>query len=99
MHVVLGRVSIRADSASEWDSQWLERAEGARRFPGWKGAELLVPVDRPNERVIVGWWATREDFDHWRSSSEWESGEEQLRQHQLGSPEIEWHEVRTHLEE
>jgi heme-degrading monooxygenase HmoA len=98
MHVVLGRVIVRSDSAAEWEAKWSARAEGARQFPGGGGAELLMPVDHPDERVIVGWWTTRENFDHWRASPDWEASEQQLQKLQGGAPEIHWYELRSRIE-
>jgi heme-degrading monooxygenase HmoA len=42
-----------------------ERLEAARKPPGWVGAQLLMPLDGLSNRIIVGTWQTRADWEAW----------------------------------
>lgn len=35
--------------------------------PGWVGAQLLLPLDRLDQRVIAGHWQTRADWEAWHN--------------------------------
>jgi heme-degrading monooxygenase HmoA len=91
MDVVLGQVEVLPGMQATWDRDWVARAEGARQFPGWEGAELLTPASGENGRLIVGWWRDRGDFEHWRKSAAWRESEQGLRAMQSSDPVIRWY--------
>jgi heme-degrading monooxygenase HmoA len=44
-----------------------ERLSAAKDQPGWVGGQLLIPLDGLNQRVIVGTWQSRADWEAWHA--------------------------------
>src|SRR3989442_14382495 len=67
MMTIVTRVTLREGSEPEWDGVMRERLAAAREQPGWLGGQLMIPPDGLNQRVIVGCWQTRADWEAWHN--------------------------------
>ena len=59
MMTIVTRVKLKEGTEPEWDAAMSARLSAARHRPGWVSAQLLMPLDALNRRVIVGTWETR----------------------------------------
>jgi heme-degrading monooxygenase HmoA len=65
MVTIVTHVQLKPGSESEWDRTIQERLRVAEGRPGWVAGQLLRPVDKPHDRVIVGTWETRDAWEAW----------------------------------
>lgn len=93
MMTIVTRVKLKQGSEPEWDAAMRERLEGARKQPGWVGAQLLLPLDRLDERVIVGHWQTRADWEAWHNDPLFVETRRRLDGLEVGPRDEWWHEV------
>lgn len=93
MVTVITRVALREGGAAEWDTAMRERLGAARGRRGWLGGQLLMPLDSPDERLIVGTWETREDWEAWHTDEAFRETRERLDELHAERTEITWLEV------
>ena len=60
MMTVITETTLETGQEAQWDQAFQERLAAARQQPGWIGVQLLIPVDDPDRRVVVGTWESRE---------------------------------------
>jgi heme-degrading monooxygenase HmoA len=65
MLTIVTHVHLKNGAGPDWDAAMRARLSTARQRPGWVGGQLLRPADKPDRRVIVGTWRTRDDWDAW----------------------------------
>jgi heme-degrading monooxygenase HmoA len=65
MMTIVTHVQLKPGSESEWDRTIQERLQLAEGRPGWVAGQLLRPVDKPHDRVIVGTWESRDAWEAW----------------------------------
>ncbi len=68
MMTVITETTLEAGQEAEWDQAFQERLAAARQQPGWIGVQLLIPVDAPDRRVVVGTWESREAWEAWHQT-------------------------------
>ena len=95
MMTVITQVTLGAGNESEWDEAMRERLDAAHGAQGWIGGQLLVPVDGPNRRVIVGTWESRGDWEAWHDDEAFLETRKRMEGLQQGPDEMEWFEVIT----
>ena len=104
MMTIVTRVKLREGCEPRWDAAMRERLEAARNQAGWIAGQVAIPVDALDERVIIGTWQTRADWEAWRA--DWEAWHadpkfretrKQLEGLETRPPEEWWHEVVTDL--
>ena len=95
MMTVITRVELKAGTEPEWDEAMRERIEGAHDRPGWIGGQLLIPTEGLNQRVIVGTWETRADWQAWHEDPAFKETRDRMEGLQEGPDEMEWFEVVT----
>jgi heme-degrading monooxygenase HmoA len=93
MVTIITKVTLKEGTEPEWDGIMQERLEAAREQPGWVGAHILVPVDAGNQRVIVGCWESRADWEVWHADEAFQQTRKQLDGLEAGPGEEAWHEV------
>ena len=64
---VITHTVLRVGTEPEWDAAMGERLAAASGRQGWIGGQLLIPLERLNERLIVGTWDTRADWEAWHA--------------------------------
>ena len=95
MMTVITRVELSTGSETEWDEAMWERLKAAHGQTGWVGGQLLVAADQPNQRVIVGTWQSRADWEVWHDDPAFKETRERMEGLQEGSDQMEWFEVIT----
>ena len=65
MMTVITRIKLKQGAEPEWDAAMSQRLEAAKGRAGWVGGQLLMPLDVLSERLIVGTWETRADWEAW----------------------------------
>ncbi len=67
MMTVVTTSTLRSGTEADWDRAMQERFESVRSRPGWISGQLLSPDDGSSTRLIVGTWASREDWESWHA--------------------------------
>jgi heme-degrading monooxygenase HmoA len=93
MMTVITHVTIRQGAEPQWDAAMRERLSAARNHPGWITGQLLIPLDRPNARVIVGTWENRADWEAWHNDSAFLETRKRLDGLETAPSQEQWHEV------
>ena len=87
---VVGRFSLRPGAEATWDAAFQERIEQAASAPGWLGVAAWAPVAEPSERVVVGRWRSKADYETWALTESYLRTKVTLDSCQTGAPDIEW---------
>jgi heme-degrading monooxygenase HmoA len=95
MMTVITRVALNPGAEPEWDEAMRERMDAAYGRPGWIGGQVLIPVEGLNQRVIVGTWETRSDWQSWHEDPAFQETRLRMEGLQAGPDEMEWFEVVT----
>jgi heme-degrading monooxygenase HmoA len=80
MLTVITETTVRVGHEADWDAAYLERAAAARQQTGWVDLHLLVPLDNPQGRVVVGTWRDRDAWERWHTSETFRRTRERLDQ-------------------
>ena len=65
---VISETVLKSGREADWDAAYRERAADARNQEGWVDLHLLVPLDRPTSRVVVGTWRDRASWEKWHDT-------------------------------
>jgi len=90
---VITRVSLKAGSEPEWDKAMQDRLDAAREQPGWVAGQMLTPLDSLNQRVIVGTWKARSDWEAWHEDPAFQETRQRIEELQDAPDQMEWFEV------
>lgn len=93
MMTVITRVSLKVGSEPEWDKAMQDRLDAARKQAGWVGGQMLIPLDGLNQRVIVGTWTTRADWEAWHEDPAFQETRQRMEELQDAPDRMEWFEV------
>ncbi len=93
MMTVITRVALTPGTEAEWDQAMRERLDAANGQPGWISGQMLIPVEGVTQRVIVGTWETRADWQAWHDDPAFLETRQRLEGLQEGPDEMEWFEV------
>ena len=93
MMTVITHVTLRQGSEPDWDAAMRDRLESAQEREGWLGSQLLIPLDAPNQRTVVGTWNTRADWEAWHADEAFLETRERMEGLQEGASEMTWYEV------
>jgi len=93
MMTIVTHVRIKAGQEPVWDAAMRERIEAAKQQPGFVSVQLCIPVDAMNERVIIGTWATRADWEAWHANEAFQQTRTQLEEPNAKTRREWWHEV------
>ncbi|HLJ08966.1 MAG TPA: antibiotic biosynthesis monooxygenase [Acidimicrobiia bacterium] len=99
MMTVITRVSLREGTEPEWDEAMRERLGAARDQPGWVGGQMLIPLEGLNQRIIVGTWMTRADWEAWHDDPAFQETRNRMEELQAQPDEMEWFEVAIEARE
>ena len=91
--MVVTHITLKPGAEPEWDATIRERLAGARTHRGWRGAQVLIPLDGPNRRVIIGSWNTRADWEAWHEDPTFATTRDRLCGLEAAPREMIWHEV------
>ena len=90
---IVTRVTVKEGSEPEWDGVMRERLSAARQQSGWLGGQLLMPLGALNQRVIIGSWRTRADWEAWHNDEAFRETRRRLEGLETAPAEQWWHEV------
>jgi heme-degrading monooxygenase HmoA len=93
MMTVITHVTLRQGSEPDWDAAMRDRLASAQDREGWLGSQLLIPLDAPNQRTVVGTWNTRADWEAWHADEAFLETRERMEGLQEGASEMTWYEV------
>jgi heme-degrading monooxygenase HmoA len=93
MMTVITRTVLREGTEPEWDAAMRERLDAAGGRGGWIGGQLLIPLERLNERLIVGTWDTRADWEAWHSDEAFHDTRLRIEGLEKRPSETNWYEV------
>jgi heme-degrading monooxygenase HmoA len=93
MLTVVTRIHLREGAEPAWDAAFRQRIAGVRDQPGWIGVQLGVPADAPSDRVVIGTWERREDWEAWHATDAFRATGEALEAAEDGDHHETWHEV------
>jgi heme-degrading monooxygenase HmoA len=93
MMTVITRTVLRVGTEPEWDAAMGERLDAANGTEGWIGGQLLIPLDRLNERLIVGTWDTRAHWEAWHADAAFRETRERIEGLAERPSETNWYEV------
>jgi heme-degrading monooxygenase HmoA len=90
---IVSLVALTPGTAAVWDRPMHERLRVAERRPGWIASQLLQPVDKPHDRVIVGTWESREQWAAWHTDATFRETRQRLDGLQARPAQEWWHQV------
>lgn len=93
MMTIVVRVTLKVGTEPEWDAAMRERFEAAKSQEGWIGGQLCMPVERLDQRVIIGTWQTRAHWEAWHNDPAFRETRERLDGLLEEDAETSWHEV------
>lgn len=98
MMSVTTHVRLREGAEPEWDDAMRARLGAAQGRPGWIRGQILMPLDAMNERLVVGTWTTRADWEAWHNDPAFLETRQRLEQLQAKSDDPVWHELIAEVE-
>jgi heme-degrading monooxygenase HmoA len=93
MVTIVTDVRLRQGAEQEWDSIMRERLTAAKTQAGWIGGQLLRPDADGSQRIIVGTWRSREDWERWHDDPEFAETRRNLEGLAVDPGRHQWHEV------
>jgi heme-degrading monooxygenase HmoA len=93
MMTVVTHTEIAEGEEPDWDAAMRERVAAARQQPGFVSVQLCIPVDALNERVVIGTWQTRADWEAWHESGVFAETRERMDRCEVRRKGEWWHEV------
>ena len=93
MMTIVTHVSLKEGVGRDWDAAIRTRLTAARKRPGWVGGQLLRRADKRDQRVIVGTWRTRADWEAWHHDPQFAETRRRLDGLESEPAEHWWHEV------
>jgi heme-degrading monooxygenase HmoA len=70
MMMIVTHVHVKDGAGHDSDATMRMRLSGAKKRPGWLGGQLFRPADKPDRRVMVDTWRTRQRLGSVASRSE-----------------------------
>jgi heme-degrading monooxygenase HmoA len=93
MMTIVTRVTLREGAEPAWDAAMRERLIAARDQAGWIGGQILIPLEGPNRRVLIGTWQTRAHWEAWHNDGTFTATRRRLEGLEADDREEWWHEV------
>jgi heme-degrading monooxygenase HmoA len=93
MMTIVASITVKPGAEPEWDATMRERFDAASQQPGWLGGQLCTPVDGSDQRVIIGTWRSRDDWETWHHDEAFRQTRARLDELQAGPADYRWHEV------
>ena len=90
---VITHVTLTQGSEPEWDDAMRDRLDSAREREGWIGNQLLIPLEAPHRRTVVGTWTTRAAWEAWHNDETFLETRARMDGLQEGPSEVTWYEV------
>jgi heme-degrading monooxygenase HmoA len=93
METIVTHVRIRVGKEDAWDEAFRERVAAACEQPGFVAVQLCMPHGRTNERVVIGTWQSRDDWEAWHDTPEFRQTRHELEEADPERRAEWWHDV------
>src|ERR1700760_2913116 len=93
MMTVVTYVTLKEGVAPEWDTAMRERLDGAKGRAGWVRGQLLMPLEDLGQRVIIGTWQTRANWEAWHQDEAFAKPRQRLAELEAGPSRTSWFEI------
>src|SRR5215475_10326359 len=93
MMTIVTHVHLKEGAGPDWDATMRSRLSAAKKRAGWIGGQFLRPADKPEQRVIVGTWKTRADWEAWHHDPRFAETRQRLDGLESAPAEHWWHDV------
>lgn len=93
MMTVITHITLKQGSEPEWDAAMRDRLDSAQEREGWVGNQLLIPLEAPHQRTVVGTWTTRAAWEAWHTDETFLETRERMEGLQEGPSRMSWYEV------
>jgi heme-degrading monooxygenase HmoA len=93
MKTVMTRVHLQPGHEAEWDAAFRTRVAAAKGQAGFVSAQVCVPADAPEERLVIGTWQSEDDWRQWHETEEFVETRTRLERADKQSGTPIWHEV------
>ena len=90
---IVTHVKIEPGKEPGWDEAFRRRVETAKAQPGWIAVQLAIPADAANERVVIGTWETRADWEAWHATDVFQDTRMLMEGVEVEERRDWWHEV------
>ena len=95
MQTIVTHVVVRDGEQDSWDAALRERVHAAVDQPGFVGVQVATPNEKPNERVIIGTWETREHWQAWHDDEQFRETRRRLEVVDERTTDSAWHDVQV----
>ena len=95
MQTIVTHVVVQDGQQDAWDAALRERVQAAVDQPGFIGVQVAAPTGKPNERVIIGTWDSREDWQAWHDDKQFLETRRQLDVVDEKTKDSAWHDVKV----
>jgi len=92
MMTVVAHIKIAQGQEPDWDAAMRERVVAAQEQRGFVSVQLCIPADALDERVVIGTWESRADWEAWHESEPFRITRERMDRYEI-ERKREWHEV------
>ena len=93
MMTVVTHVKLKEGQEPAWDAAFRERIDAAKAQPGFVAVQLCIPIDAMNERVVIGTWETRADWEAWHATGPFQETRQEMEQAGGKRSRDSWYEV------
>jgi heme-degrading monooxygenase HmoA len=93
MMTVITETTIESGQEPPWDAAFEERLRDVQNQSGWISMQLLIPLDAPNKRVVIGTWQTRAAWEAWHTTETFQRTRKQMDAVKQSSSDDSWYEV------
>lgn len=90
---IVTQIKIAQGQEPAWDAAMRERIAAAKDQSGFVSVQLAIPADAPDERVVIGTWETRADWEAWHENERFRSTRERMDRCEVERKGEWWHEV------
>jgi heme-degrading monooxygenase HmoA len=90
---VITRIKVQQGQEDAWDDVFRSRVEAAKQQEGFVAAHVCVPVEAPDERLVIGTWETEAAWRAWHDDDAFRTTRRRLEQVDEESLSPRWHDV------
>ena len=93
MMTVITETTIEPGQEPQWDEAFQRRLADVQGQRGWLGLQLLIPLDAPNKRVVVGTWENRAAWEAWHATEGFQETRRAMNELDQSDGQERWYEV------
>jgi heme-degrading monooxygenase HmoA len=93
MMTIVTHVRIAEGQEPAWDAAMRDRLSAATAQSGFVSVQVGIPTDAPDERVVIGTWDTRADWEAWHETDSFRSTRQRMDTCEVERRGEWWHEI------